>query len=170
MKNSQNICKRLYDNLEVGVIIFFFSWMVIITSFTVFSRYFFSFTFSWAEQVTRIFFVIITFAGISLAAKKQAHLKVAALTMALPKKVSNLIIIFGDVVTVVFGFLMAYQIFLLVLLQINRSQTFSAVPGLPVWVMYFPGSFFLILFPLRIIRYSLIPKCRILFGKGDERE
>lgn len=165
---SHNPIRYIYDNLEIGVITFCFSWMVMITSFTVVSRYFFSFTFSWAEQLTRIFFVVITFAGISLAGKRGAHLKVTALTMALPKKLSNIVIIFGDIVTVIFGFLMAYQIFLLVLLQINKAQTFAAVPGLPVWVMYLPGTIFLTLLSIRIIQFSLIPKFMMLIGKGGE--
>ena len=162
--------KYLYDNLEVMTIIFFFSWMVIISSFTVISRYFFSFTFSWAEQLSRIFFVIVTFAGISLAAKKGSHLKVTVLTGIFPGMPAQILIIFGDLVSVVFGFLIAYQIFLLALLQMEMGQTFAAIPGLPMWVMYLPGSIFLVLFSFRIIQFSLIPKIKgFAAGKGAEK-
>lgn len=159
----------LFDELEIVTIIFCFSLMVIITGFTVFSRYFMAFTFSWAEQATRIFFVVITFAGISQAAKTRSHLKVTALLMILPAKAGAALLIFGEAVSAIFAVTMSYQIFKLVLLQIRRSQTFSAIPGLPVWVMYLPGTIFLLVFAVRIAQYGLIPDVRRLFGggKGD---
>ena len=157
--------KYICDELEIITIVSCFSLMVIITGFTVFSRYFMAFTFSWAEQATRIFFVVITFAGISQAAKRGAHLKVTALLLVVPPKFRTAMIIFGEAVSVVFAVVMAYEIFKLVLLQIRRHQTFSAIPGLPMWVMYLPGSVFLLLFAVRIVQYGLIP---IIRHRADE--
>lgn len=170
MKAVCSFAKYLYEHLEKIAIILFFSGMVIISGFTVISRYFFAFTFSWAEQLARIFFVIVTFAGISLAARKGAHLKVTALTSFFPGKFAEILMIFGDLVSVVFGFLVSYEIFKLVLLQMRTGQTFAAIPGLPMWVMYLPGTIFLILFSIRIIHYGLVPGFRKLAAqKGADK-
>ncbi len=168
---KRSLPRYIFDELEIITIVLFFSLMVIITGFTVFSRYFMAFTFTWAEQATRIFFVVITFAGISQAAKRGSHLKVTALLMVVPEKIAALLIMFGEAVSAVFAVVMSYQIFLLVLLQIRRRQTFSAIPGLPMWVMYLPGSVFLLVFAVRIVQYGLIPAVKRNFAgaKGGEQ-
>jgi len=167
-KMKRPLFRYVYDNLEVATIIVCFSLMVVITGFTVFSRYLFAFTFSWAEQATRIFFVIITFAGISQAAKTNAHLKVTALLIALPKKISGILVLFGDLASAIFAAVMSWEIFKLVLLQFRQKQTFAAIPGLPVWVMYLPGTIFLALFAVRIVQYGLLPEIRRQFGKESK--
>lgn len=167
---KRSLLKYICDELEVITIVACFSLMVIITGFTVFSRYFASFTFSWAEQATRILFVVITFAGISQAAKSGSHLKVTALLLIVPAKLRTALIVFGEAVSVVFAVVMSYQIFKLVLLQVRRHQTFSAIPGLPMWVMYLPGSVFLLVFAARIIQYGLLPVLRNRPGAGEGGE
>lgn len=89
--------KYLWNHIEIAVIILFFSLMCLVTFGSVITRYFFSFTFSWTEQFSRICFVIITFAGISWAASKGAHLKVTVLTAVMPHKVEQVMILFGDI-------------------------------------------------------------------------
>lgn len=93
-----------HDRIEIGIIVALFSLMLVITMFTVCSRYLFSFTFSWAEQLTRIMFVWITFAGISWAGKLGVHMRVAAVASFLGEKNGRWIILLGDAVTVFFGF------------------------------------------------------------------
>lgn len=67
-----------YNKIEMAIIVVLFSCMTLITFGSVVSRYCFSFTFSWAEQLTRVMFVWITFAGISLAGLRGAHMRVSA--------------------------------------------------------------------------------------------
>lgn len=97
-----------YNQIEKYIIIVLFTLMVIITAFTVFSRYLFSFTFSWAEQSTRIMFVWVSFAGISWAGRLGVHMRVSAITMLTGRKIGDYFILFGDIVTICFGFVMCY--------------------------------------------------------------
>ena len=147
--------------IEAYVIIALFSLMVLILGSQVITRYLFSFTFSWAEQLTRIMFVWITFAGISLAAAKSMHLRVSAITMVVPKRWASKVLLFGDSIAVIFGFVMSYRI-LLVMLDIN----FPILWGMPTWVMYIPGVLGMLGFSIRLIQTSIWPT--ISKRKGNE--
>ena len=77
--------KKRFLAVEEYIIIILFSSMIIILASQVFTRYILSFTLPWAEQLTRVMFVWITFAGISLAVSKRMHLRVTAITMIIPE-------------------------------------------------------------------------------------
>ena len=159
--------RTFYDRIEEYVIAVCFSLMVIITAFTVFSRYSLSFTFSWAEQLTRIFFVWITFAGISLAAGRSMHLRVMAITLIIPKKMIPIVLLFADTLTAIFGFFISYKIFILIQIMVDRNQTFSAIPWLPVWVMYLPGTLGMLGFSIRLIQSSIWPAVKVLIFNNN---
>ncbi len=127
-----------YDRIELWVIIALFTFMVAVSGFTVFSRYIFSFTFSWAEQITRIMFVWITFAGISWAGLLGHHMRVNLLSKYLGKPGRYLLLI-GDIITVAFGIYMGCKIFGVMATIYRREQMFSAMPWMPVWLMYLAG-------------------------------
>lgn len=141
-----------YDRIEIGMIIFLFTSMIIITFFTVCSRYLFSFTFSWAEQVTRIMFVWMTFAGVSLAGKLGVHMRVSALASLLGEKLGSFIMLAGDCIAIFYGFFMSYKIFGIMQVVIHRGQIFATVPWIPVWFMYLAGVLGTAGLSLRIIQ------------------
>lgn len=144
-----------YDKIEQYIIIFLFSAMLLVTAFTVCSRYMFSFTFSWAEQVTRIMFVWITFAGISWAGKLGVHMRVSAITSFTGEKIGRYVFLFGDAVTVFFGFFMAWKIFGVMQVVIRKGQIFATVPWIPVWAMYLAGVLGMLGLSLRVIQSRL---------------
>lgn len=152
--------------IEAYVIIALFSLMVLILGSQVITRYLFSFTFSWAEQLTRIMFVWITFAGISLAAAKSMHLRVSAITMVVPKRWASKVLLFGDSIAVIFGFVMSYRILLVMLDIIEKKQNFPILWGMPTWVMYIPGVLGMLGFSIRLIQTSIWPT--ISKRKGNE--
>lgn len=141
-----------YNRIELSIIVALFTLMLIITGFTVCSRYFFSFTFSWAEQLTRIMFVWITFAGISWAGMLGVHMRVAAVASLLGEKRGRYVILLGDAITVFFGFFMAYKIYGVMTVVISRGQQFATVPWIPVWNMYLAGVLGMIGLSLRTIQ------------------
>lgn len=161
--------KKTTENtkIEEYILAVLFGAMVLITSVNIFTRYLMSYTFSWAEQVTRILFVWITMTGVSLAALKGKHLKVTALTMILPKKAGKAVLFIGNIISAVFGIVIAYYIFDLILNMIKFPQSFSAMPWLPVWVMYIPGVVFMVGFVIRLLQGEIIPEIKELM-KGEE--
>ena len=141
-----------YNKIEKVIILILFTLMTIIMFGSVVSRYFFSFTFSWAEQVTRIMFVWVTFAGISLAALKGAHMRVSAISLLIGEKKSKYVFWFGDVVASVFGFVICFYMFNCMMNAINNKQTFTAVPWLNVGIMYVAGVIGMLGFAIRNIQ------------------
>ncbi len=150
----QNEKTPFYDKIEVTLIILLFAFMVIISGFTVFSRYFLSFTFSWAEQITRVMFVWLTFAGISWAGLLGHHMRVNLLSKFLGKNGRYLMWI-GDFITVVFGLYMAYKIYGILMTNYRREQVFSAMPWMPVWIMYLAGVLGMIGLAVRTIQRNI---------------
>lgn len=162
MLTSQN--NRFYraiiyiiDNFEPFIIKLLFSLMVIILGAQVFTRYLFGFTFSWAEQVARIFFVWITFAGISYAVKDRLHLRVTLFVNYLPDKARKFIEFIGCAIAMIFGYYIAWSIFNIILIQIEMGQKFSSIPALPVWIMYLGGALGMFGMSSRYVIHEIIP-------------
>ncbi len=148
-----------YNRIEMTIILILFPLMTFIMFFSVVSRYCFNFTFSWAEQVTRILFVWLTFAGISLAGLRGAHMRVSAISMLLGEKKSKYVFWFGDLVAAAFGVTISYYMFNCVLNAVKNEQTFTAVPGLNVGVMYIAGVIGMLGFSIRMIQ-ALVQEVR----------
>ena len=157
-----------YDNIEKAIIIVLFSCMTIIMFVSVVSRYCFSFTFSWAEQLTRVMFVWITFAGISMAGLKGAHMRVTAITLALGEKRGRFVFWLGDVISIGFGIFIAYKMFFVTRNTIVNHQVFTAMPWMPVWVMYVSGVLGMIGFSIRTAT-RLIGEIRSSRGAAAEK-
>jgi TRAP-type C4-dicarboxylate transport system permease small subunit len=141
-----------YDKIETAIIAVMFTIMVIVTAFSVFSRYFFHYTFSWAEQFTRLLFVWVSFAGISLAGKLGAHMRVSALTIFLGEKKGKILLFAGDALAIFVSLYISYKIAGVMLTTIQRRQHFSAMSWCPVWVMYLAGPLGMLGFCARVIQ------------------
>lgn len=154
-----------HEKIEEYVLIVFFGVMVAVTGITVFSRYLFAFTFSWAEQLSRVCFVWISFAGISLAAARSMHLRVTALTLLFSKKIADILLVFGDIVAAIFGFFISYKMIGLIMIIASSNQTFPSMTWLPVWFMYLPGFLGMLGFSIRLLQKSIIP-----YFKGSKKD
>ena len=128
-----------YDLIEIAIIVVLFSCMTLILFTSVVSRYCFSFTFSWAEQLTRVMFVWITFAGISLAGKRGAHMRVTAITLLIGEKRGKYVFWLGDLITIGFALFVGYRMVLVTQNTIINHQVFTSMTWMPVWVMYISG-------------------------------
>lgn len=157
--------KPTLANIEIYVIVVLFLFMMISLFIQVVARYFFSISFAWVEQVARLLFIWITFAGVSLAAGKSMHLRVSIIQTIFPKRIGPACLFFGDFVAVLFGFYMAYYVFENMYFLMEKGTVFTTVRWLPVWVMYLPGVFGLIGFSLRIIETSIYPTIKNFIKK-----
>ena len=154
-----------YNRIEFAIIVCFFTIMVIITAFTVFSRFFFAFTFSWAEQLTRLLFVWVSFAGVSWAGKLGAHMRVAVITMILGEKRGRYMFWVGDTIAIMVAGYLAFRIGGIMVMTYQRSQFFSAMPNVPVWLMYLAGVLGMVGFSCRVIQSRII-EIRSLRAEG----
>lgn len=155
----------LLDKSEEYIIICLFALVLLLVGYVVFARYFFAYTPSWAEQVARIMFVWITFAGVSLAAKRSMHLRVVAVNQFLPEKAGRWMLFFGETVSALVALVIAYRILLFSLNIYERGQTFAAMPTVPVWIMYIAGAFGMFGMGIRLIQTSIWP---VLTGRDRD--
>jgi len=130
---------------------------------SVISRYFFSFVFSWAEQLTRIMFVWVTFCGISLAGLRGAHMRVTAVTLLFGEERSRYVFRLADAVCIVFGVFISFYMWNWTRNAFVLNQTFTAVPWMNVGVMYIAGVLGMIAFSIRCTQ-SLVRRLREEFG------
>lgn len=131
-----------YNRIEEFIIVVLLTCIVIILTISVFTRYIFHFTFSWAEEMSRFLLVWAMCAGISWAGKTGEHLTVTALANAFHKKapgVESAIFWVGDILNVLFCGYMAYRLWLVTTTIRNSHQVFTSMPWLPKWLMYFAG-------------------------------
>jgi TRAP-type C4-dicarboxylate transport system permease small subunit len=162
-KGVEHMLKKILfylDHLEENIIALFMTIMVSVLTVQVFARYVLSYGFSWAEQLTRILFVWITLAGVSLAAKRNMHLKVEAITNLVPERIAKIISIAADVFTIVFSLYIAGLISKIVLMQLSFGQVFPSMTWLPVWTMYLAGVFGMIGMAYRTFERSFWPLIR----------
>ncbi|MBU2643814.1 TRAP transporter small permease [bacterium] len=97
----------LIDNLDKYIAIGTLSATVLLLGIQVVSRYLFRFPIAWAEEISRFTFVWAVYMGVSMAARKNEHIRVVAhLTLLFPKRISNKIIFVSDIITLTFSMIL----------------------------------------------------------------
>lgn len=143
-----------YNQIEKYMIVSMFLVMTVIIALNVVTRFVFNFTLSWGEQLARLLLVWTSFAGISWAGMINAHMRVTALSLAFKKnpKIFEIIYLLGDIVAVIYGFYLSWQIFGVMMLVKNQGQVLSALLLVPKWIMYLAGVLGMAGMSIRIIQ------------------
>lgn len=143
-----------YNQIEKYMIVSMFLVMTVIIALNVVTRFVFNFTLSWGEQLARLLLVWTSFAGISWAGMINAHMRVTALSLAFKKnpEIFEIIYLLGDIVAVIYGFYLSWQIFGVMILVKNQGQVLSALPLVPKWIMYLAGVLGMAGMSIRIIQ------------------
>ncbi len=124
--------------------------MLAVTFFSVISRYIFSFTFEWAEELSRFLFVWSVFLGSALIMGENGHLAVEFLPNKLKGKVAGLFVeLFIKICSYIFIFILLTQGF-----KMTRMMMFQTSPGMgiPMGIIYsvIPlSSFLMILYTIQ---------------------
>ena len=136
-----------YNQIEKYMIVSMFLVMTVIIALNVVTRFVFNFTLSWGEQLARL--LLISWAGMI-----NAHMRVTALSLMFKKnpKIFETIYFLGDIVAVIYGFYLSWQIFGVMMLVKNQGQVLSALPLVPKWIMYLAGVLGMAGMSIRIIQ------------------
>lgn len=114
--------------LAVGVLL-----LAANTVANVVGRFIFQYSLFFSEELNGILIILITFAGISYAARQGRHIRMSAIYDALPPKGRKLLMIVITFVTAFFMFVLCYYAFTFILTQAGRGRVLSSLP-VPVWV------------------------------------
>ena len=145
------------DKTEERIIFTLMSASLAILFVQVVSRYLFAYSFSWAEQLVRIFFVWVTLMGISLAGKYSMHICIDVTQLFLPGRVIRVINIVAGIITIFLGLFLAWLIAKIVGAQIQHPQYFPSITWLPAWSMYLAGVLGMLGLAIRTAVYGLWP-------------
>lgn len=154
--------KRFYDLVTraadlVGVVSL--GCMTVITLIAVFWRYVLNNALPWPEEMTRYFFILATYMGISVVMENDGHLKMEVLATCLGKHVERILKIFYLLVCLgFFGWLIVLSWDMM--LKIHRlGQTAVSFP-FPLWTVWAGMSLSFVLTTLQAARQlilSIIP-------------
>lgn len=125
--------------LAVGVIA-----MTINTIAAVISRYVFNSAITFTDELNMIFIVVVTYAGLSYAARHGRHIRMSAIYDAMPAKARKVLMIVMCSVTSAFMFLLSYYSYYYIV-EVYESGRILPALGLPVFYIYLwaPVGFFL---------------------------
>ena len=143
--------KKLLGEFEIyiGTVLLFI--MFILLNIQVFSRYLFSHSLTWTEELSTIIFVWLGYLGASAAVYKQQHLRIDVvlnLFHGLPKKI---ILIITDLITMAFCIIMIFPL----IDVINNFASLGAetlILRIPMDLVYWVLPFALVLQAIRFVQ------------------
>lgn len=135
-----NVISRVESALlALGVLL-----MAANTIANVVGRYVFQNSLFFSEELNRILIVLITFAGISYAARHGRHIRMSAIYDELPPKIRKILMIAISLITAVFLLGLAWYSLQYIISQQSRGRLLPAL-SIPVWTIYVwvPVGFFM---------------------------
>lgn len=125
--------------LAVGVIA-----MTVNTIAAVISRFVFNTAITYTDELNVIFIVVVTYAGLSYAARNGRHIRMSAIYDAMPVKVRKVLMIVMASVTSVFMFFLSFYSYCYIV-EVYESGRILPALGIPVFYIYLwvPIGFFL---------------------------
>jgi TRAP-type C4-dicarboxylate transport system permease small subunit len=125
--------------LATGVLL-----MALNTISNVVGRFVFQSSIFFSEELNRILIILITFAGISYAARQGRHIRMSAIFDALPPRPRKILMVVIALVTAVFMFGLAWYSTQYILTQAGRGRVLPSLQ-IPVWIIlvWVPVGFFM---------------------------
>jgi len=116
--------------LALGVIA-----MTINTIAAVVSRYVFNSAITFTDELNMIFIVVVTYAGLSYAARNGRHIRMSAIYDAMPAKMRKALMIVMASVTSAFMFFLSFYSYYYIV-EVHESGRILPALGLPVFYIY----------------------------------
>lgn len=110
----------------------------------VIGRFVFQSSLFFSEELNRVLIILITFAGISYAARQGRHIRMSAIYDAMPPRIRKLMMIAIALITCVFMFGLCYFSVAYIGTQASRGRVLPSLQ-IPVWwtLVWVPVGFFM---------------------------
>lgn len=155
------IIKFLDDYAESFILIITLLLMSVFVGLQVFMRYVMQASLSWSEEISRYLFIFLINIGISYGVKENRHVSISFFVNLFSEKVKKYILIFSDVLFLVFSLIVAVHGVQIASVIRMYGQNSPAV-GLPMWIVYIATPIGFSLVSIRLIQ-------RIVFKiKGEK--
>jgi TRAP-type C4-dicarboxylate transport system permease small subunit len=127
--------------------------IIIVLSINVFLRYVFSHPFSWAEEVTVLLLIWVTFLAAAILQKRDEHVSITYIFDILPARVKRIILVFGNLCACV-----VLTVFLLSSINLMKVQAKTFTPALRLPMTYSALAVFVGLAAMLIYTIDLMIK------------
>ena len=160
---------KILDKLEELLVVVMLALMTLTTFVQVVMRYGFNSGFTWALELTTIFFAVMIFAGISYGVRVGAHIGVDALVKRLPSTPRRIISIFVVLLCLLYTGLVIYGSWVYVSTMKTIGVELDDLP-IPIWVVrsILPFGYALLAFRFFQVLWALITGRSDSLHLGDE--
>lgn len=110
MKDGKFDLKTFLNEFEQYLATIFFLVLTILLMVQVISRYVFSFSLTWLEELATVMFVWMVYFGISGAVRTRKHLKIDAILDIVPFKAKKVMLILDNIIFMFFNLFVSYTI------------------------------------------------------------
>lgn len=125
---------KIFDRIEELIVIVMLALMTLLTFLQVVMRYGFNSGFTWAVELTTIFFAVMIFVGISYGVRTGAHIGVDALIKRFPPRVGRAISIVVVLLCLFYAGLVFYGSWIYVSKMKMVGVELDDLP-IPIWVV-----------------------------------
>lgn len=129
--------------------------LIVVAFIQVFWRYVLNNALPWPEEISLMLFLWMSYLGVVMAMKREAHLRVDAFVMALPERGQRFMRLVCLGASVLLCAAVTYMSFHTAMRIMSRGQTAISVP-LPVWYVWMGIPFCFALAALQAARRFLI--------------
>ena len=130
-----NVIDRLISGLEGVMLAFGVIAMTVNTIAAVISRFIFNSAITFTDELNVIFIVLVTYAGLSYAARNGRHIRMSAIYDAMPERARKVMMIVMTTVTSGFMFFLAFYAYAYIV-EVYESGRILPALGLPVFYIY----------------------------------
>lgn len=101
MERFRAILNAIDENGERWLLLFFYSFIVMVIFIEVVRRFVLLYSSVWGEETARYAFIYLVWIGASAAVRERAHIRIDVITHYLPPRGAALLYLFGDLLTLV---------------------------------------------------------------------
>lgn len=124
----------LNDNAERFLLVFFYSYIMLVVGLEVVRRYLLSYSSMWGGETATYMFVYLSWVGMSWAAYKRNHIRISLLDQLSSTRQKTWLYLFSDVCMLLFGYFSILYTIPLLQNTLNYGRTMS---GLSVDFIFF---------------------------------
>ncbi len=157
------------DKLEEWILIVMLSAMTLLTFLQVVMRYVFNAGYTWALELTTVFFAVMIFIGISYGVRVGAHIGIDALVTKLKPGARRVVSIVVVLLCLLYGGIVIYGSLVYVSKMREVGVELEDLP-IPIWIVrsILPLGYALLVFRFAQVLWGLLNGTRDSLHLGDE--
>ena len=148
---KQNLLAKI-EQVLLNISAFVFVIMVILVFISVLLRYFFAFSLTWAEELTRYMMIFISLFGAALAIESESHIGFVSFVNRYPEKMQVYFKITIYLLMGTFAAVMAYKGFFWAFSSGSRGQILPIPMSIPLSIVPFSSTLMFVILLNKIIK------------------